>query len=84
MTRKTWVLPGAAVLVAVSATGGVVVVSGGKQATSAAQEPPPSTVKVEKRELSAMVSVDGTLTYQAQSDGSPYSVINRASGTFTE
>ena len=34
--------------------------------------------------LSAMVSVDGTLTYQAQSDGSPYSVINQASGTYTE
>jgi hypothetical protein len=31
-----------------------------------------------------MVSVDGTLTYQAQSDGSPYSVINQSSGTYTQ
>ncbi|HEV3369601.1 MAG TPA: hypothetical protein VG074_08550 [Acidimicrobiales bacterium] len=84
MTRKTWVLAGAAVLAAAIATGGVVVVSGGKQATSAIQAPLPNTVKVEKRELSAMVSVNGTLTYRAQSDGSPYSVINQASGTYTE
>jgi Putative peptidoglycan binding domain len=31
-----------------------------------------------------MVSQDGTLTYQAQSDGSPYSVINQARGTYTK
>ena len=65
VTRKTWVLAGAAVLAAGIATGGVVVLSGGKHATSAAQEPPPNTVKVEKRELSAMVSLSGTLTYRA-------------------
>ena len=39
MKRKTWVLTGAAVLVAVTATGGGVVVSGAKQAAPAAQEP---------------------------------------------
>jgi peptidoglycan hydrolase-like protein with peptidoglycan-binding domain len=31
-----------------------------------------------------MVSQDGVLSYRARSDGSPYSVINRASGTYTE
>ena len=31
-----------------------------------------------------MVSQNGTLTYQAQSDGSPYSVINHAQGTYTK
>ena len=31
-----------------------------------------------------MVSQDGTLTYRARSDGSPYSVINQAGGTYTE
>lgn len=60
--RKTWVLAGAAVLVAVSATGGGVM-SSAKQATPAAQQPPANTVKVEIGKLSAMVSVDGTLTY---------------------
>ena len=31
-----------------------------------------------------MVSQYGTLTYRARSDGSPYAVINRARGTYTE
>ena len=84
MTRKTWLLAGAAILVVAIATGGVVVMSSGKQATSAALKPPPNTVKVEKRELSAMVSLSGTLTYRAAPDGSAYSVINQASGTYTE
>jgi cytochrome c-type biogenesis protein CcmH/NrfF len=49
VTRKTWVLAGAAVLAAVVAGGGVVVMSNAKEATSAVQEPPANTVKVEKR-----------------------------------
>ena len=75
-------LAGAAVLVAVTATGGVLI-SSAKQPTLAAQEPPANTVKVEIARLSAIVSVQGTLTYRAQSDGSPYSVINHASGIYT-
>jgi hypothetical protein len=82
--RKTWVLAGAAVLVAVTATGGVVVMSSAKQATPAAQEPQVNTLTVEKGALSAMVSLDGTLTYRARSDGSPYSAINQAGGIYTE
>jgi hypothetical protein len=81
---KTWVLAGAAVLAALIATGGVVAVSIARQGPSAAQEPPANTVKVEKRTLSAMVSLDGTLTYRAGPEGSPYSVINQAQGTYTE
>jgi peptidoglycan hydrolase-like protein with peptidoglycan-binding domain len=84
VTRKTWELAGAAVLVAVIATSGVVALSGGKGATSAAQDSPANTVKVEKGKLSDMVSQDGTLTYRARSDGSPYSAINRAGGIYTE
>jgi len=70
-------------MVAVTATVGVVVMAGAKQATPAASEPPANTAKVEKGTLSAMVSLDGTLTYRARSDGSPYSVINQTSGTAT-
>jgi multidrug efflux pump subunit AcrA (membrane-fusion protein) len=84
VTRKTRVRAGAAVLVAVIATSGVVALSGGKGATSAAQEPPADTVTVEKGKLSDMVSQDGTLTYRARSDGSPYSAINQAGGTYTK
>jgi hypothetical protein len=82
--RKSWVLAGAAVLVAVIATAGVVVRYGAKQATPATQEPRANTANVEMVKLSAVVSVDGTLTYLAQSDGSPYSVINHAQGTYTK
>lgn len=83
MKRRTWVVAAAAV-VAVAATGGTVVKSGAEQATSTAPGPAPNTAKVERRRLSAMVSLDGTLTYRARSDGSPYSVINRARGIYTE
>ena len=83
MKRKTWALAGAAGLVAVTVTATVVAMSTAKQTTSAAQVPA-NTVKVEKRTLSAMVSLDGTLTYQAGPDGAPYSVINQSQGTYTK
>jgi hypothetical protein len=82
--RKRWALAGAAVLVAATATGGVVVMSGAKRATAASQEPPVNTARAEKGRLSDMVSQYGILTYRARSDGSPYSVINRAHGTYTK
>jgi hypothetical protein len=78
------VLTVAAVLVAVAATGGVVVLSGGEQATATAQAASASTATVQKGKLSAAVSQDGTLTYRARPDGSPFSVINHARGTYTE
>ena len=84
MKRKRWLLAAAAVLVAVIAGGGVVVTSGAKQEAVAARRLPVSTAQVEMRTLSAMVSQAGTLTYRARSDGSPYSVINQASGTYTK
>jgi hypothetical protein len=82
--RKTWVLGGATVLAAVTATGVVIALPGARHASLAAAQPLAGTATVEKRELAAMISVDGTLTYRARSDGSPYAVINPASGTYTE
>ena len=58
--------------------------SGAEHPAAAAQAPAANTVKVEKGELSAMVSQAGTLTYRARSDGSPYAVINQARGVYTE
>ena len=84
MRRRTWALAAAAVLVVAIAAGTVVVVSSAKQSTASAQDTPPNTQKVEKGELSAMVSQDGTLTYRARPDGSPYAVINQASGVYTK
>lgn len=43
-----------------------------------------STVKVERGTLSSMVSESGTLAFRARPDGSPYSVINQADGTYTQ
>lgn len=82
--RKTPILAGAVILVAVTLTGGVFFLSSPKQATPAAQEPPANTAKVEEGKLSAMVSIYGTLTYRARSDGSPYTVINQARGIYTQ
>jgi hypothetical protein len=84
--RATGALAGAAVLAAVAVAVGVVDVTSGDDRASAAapQEPQVSTTQVERRTLSATVPQDGTLTYRARSDGSPYSVINQAGGTYTE
>lgn len=84
MKRRNWVLAGAAILVAVTATAVVVVTPGATHTTSAGTEPPANTATVKEGKLSAMVSLDGTLTYRARSDGSPYAVINQAQGTYTE
>src|ERR1700756_2125231 len=81
MKRKIWVP--AAVLAAVTVTGGVLAMSGGRQAVAAARPLPVGTAQVEKRTLSARVSQGGILTYRARPDGSPYSVINQAHGTYT-
>ncbi|MEU0568478.1 efflux RND transporter periplasmic adaptor subunit [Nonomuraea sp. NPDC005983] len=82
-------LSGAAVLVAVTGAVAVTVyptlaTSSAEQPTSAVQGPPANTVKVEKGKLSSTVSQDGTLTYQARSDGSPFSAINQARGIYTK
>ena len=73
------VVAGAAVCIA----GGLIAVSGARQATAAAQDLPANTATVDRGTLSDMVSQYGTLTYQAQVDGSPYAVINHARGTYT-
>jgi hypothetical protein len=82
--RKPWVLAAAALLVAGTATGGLVAMSGAKQETAAAQEPLANTATVQRGKLSDSISQYGTLTYRARSDGSRYSVINRASGIYTK
>ena len=84
MTRKSWMLAAAAGLVVALVAGAVAVLSGAKQSASAAQDAPPDTAKVQKGKLSDAVSLKGTLTYRARPDGSPYTAINQASGTYTE
>ena len=73
-------LAGAAVAV-VSA--GMVVLSAADHTGTAAQAAPANTAQVQQGKLSAVVAQDGTLTYRARPDGSPYAVINQAPGTYT-
>src|SRR5436305_11926427 len=58
--------------------------AGGKDAAPDAQQPLATTMTVERGNLSDMVSQYGTLTYRGRPDGSPYAVINHASGTYTQ
>jgi len=81
--RSTRGLAAAAVLAAIAAAGGLALTPGEKPATAVAQPPLASTAQVQKRTLAATVPQDGTLTYRARSDGSPYTVINQARGTYT-
>jgi hypothetical protein len=87
--RKRWPAAAAVLVVATAtaiatATGGVVVMSGAEHATPVATQPPANTMEVERGKLSSMVSLNGTLTHRARADGSPYSAINQARGTYTE
>ena len=81
---RSWLLAGVGVLVVAVVTGAVISGSGADGTTSAGQASSITTANVERGRLSAVVALDGTLTYRARSDGSPYAVINRASGTYTE
>ncbi len=81
MRRRRSALAAAAVVVA--ATYGVVVLSGADHPAEAARAPAANTEKVEKGELSALVSGAGILTYRARPDGSPYAVVNQAGGVYT-
>ena len=83
MKRKTWLLAGAAVLAAVTATGAVAVMSSAKQAIGVGDNGyPTSTATISEGSLSSQLSLDGTLQYTTPG-GSSYSVINQASGTFS-
>lgn len=73
----------ATVLAALIVIGVALALSGGKHAAAASQPLSVSTARVEKRTLSATVSEGGILTYRARPDGSPYTVVNQARGTYT-
>jgi multidrug efflux pump subunit AcrA (membrane-fusion protein) len=81
LSRRAWVLTGAGAVVLVAVVVAVAVPSGGQEATADAR---PNTEKVERGSLSAMVSGEGTLTYRAGPDGSPFTVTNQDGGVYTE
>ena len=84
VTRRTLALGGAAVAVLVVASGGVLALSSAGHPAEAAPAATVNTVKVEFGDLTAVASGAGTLTYRARADGSPFTVVNQARGTYTE
>ena len=83
MMRNRWVLSAVAVAVTAAAGGVAVALSTARSATSAGQAPAVNTAAVERGTLSDQISQAGTLTYRGRPDGSPYTVFNRARGTYT-
>ena len=77
-------LAGAAVVAAGSVVGGLLAAADGPQTTAATPSPAVSTARVERRALSAAVSLEGTLTFRAGPEGSPYLAIDQAEGVYTE
>jgi hypothetical protein len=80
--RNTWATPARAVTAAL-ALGAVMAVPRSADAAPADEGSPPNVATVQRGNLSAVLSAAGILTYQARSDGSPYSVTNQAGGTYT-
>lgn len=84
--RGRRVLLGGGIAVVVAGGGVVLAVTGlyGDDGAPAAKAGTgTSLAAVQEGPLSAQVSESGTLSYAAGADGSPYAVINRASGTYT-
>ena len=83
MMRRAGIPITVVVLAAGAVAGGVAGVSRGDRASAATARPPGSTASIERRALTATVSESGVLTYGARADGSPYTVVNQAHGTYT-
>ena len=81
--QKRRVVAGAAGAVAVLAVLAIVVHSSAGGSSNPASSDPPATATVQRGRLATQVSATGTLTYAAQADGSPYSVVNQAKGVLT-
>jgi peptidoglycan hydrolase-like protein with peptidoglycan-binding domain len=77
------VLAGAALAAAVLAALAIITRPSAGGSSESASGDPPATAKVERGRLALQVSATGTLTYAAQADGSPYSVVSQASGVLT-
>ena len=73
-------------LLALAAAGGVVTVTQPFSADAAAPAPgvdPSNLATVREGALAAQVNQSGTLSYAAQSDGSPYTAVNHIDGIYT-
>jgi peptidoglycan hydrolase-like protein with peptidoglycan-binding domain len=83
MTRKRWAPAGAALAATVLIALAIVVLASASGSSQPASGDQPATATVERGRLAMQVSAAGTLTYASQADGSPYSVVNPATGVIT-
>jgi hypothetical protein len=81
--RQPWVPAGAALAATVLVALAVVVGASAGGSSHGVSGDPPATATVERGRLAIQVSATGTLTYASQADGSPYSVVNQATGVVT-
>ncbi len=82
MTRPTTSAVVAAVAL-LSCVGLVAVLAGRPDATAADTGTAVATARVERGDLSRTIAANGTLTFRARADGSPYEALNHATGTYT-
>jgi multidrug efflux pump subunit AcrA (membrane-fusion protein) len=81
--RRRWIVATTTAAVTVAAAV-VVAMSFANKSSPATAEPPVTTAPVARGTLSSEVSLAGTLTFRARSDGSPYTAINQAEGVYTK
>jgi peptidoglycan hydrolase-like protein with peptidoglycan-binding domain len=83
VTQKRRVVAGAALAGTVLAALAIIVRPSAGGSSDPASGNVPATATVERGRLALQVSAPGTLTYATQADGSPYSVVNQATGVLT-
>jgi peptidoglycan hydrolase-like protein with peptidoglycan-binding domain len=80
--RRALALGGAAATVAVAAVA-IAVTAGPEQPTTALAAATGSLATVERGTLTSQVTQNGTLGYAANADGTPWTLVNQASGPYT-
>jgi hypothetical protein len=83
VTQKRWIVTGAALAATVLAVLAIVVRASAGGSSDPTSGDAPATATVERGKLAMQVSATGTLTYASQADGSPYSIVNQATGVLT-
>jgi hypothetical protein len=83
VTQKQRIVAGAALAATVLAALAIIVRPSAGGSSDPASGDVPATAKVERGRLAMQVSATGTLTYGSKADGSPYSVVNQATGVLT-
>jgi peptidoglycan hydrolase-like protein with peptidoglycan-binding domain len=79
----SWRLAAAATLVVVLVVVAARALTGAGDSGADSDDGPPALATVERGRLTAQVYATGTLGYAARPDGTPYSVINQATGSYT-